>query len=142
MSTRLEDIPVAIEYANDGESTAVSAQVKALMLEVQGMLEKLVDSGQNNYIDLRSLPMMPGELATLKAILGTGEVQATITALGPTTITETSIPGVWWITHKNAHEEVLSEFIEVTKLPGILMTQDEDLQDSVNILQRRLDEEK
>lgn len=137
MSTHLNDIPVRVE---NSVGDTVSAQVKALLLEMQDMLKALREIGEHNYIDIRSLPLMPGDLERFKEILGSGEVEATVTALGPTMIKETQVPGVWWVTHKNAHEEILSEFIEVTMLPEILVTQHQDLQDSVDILQRRLEE--
>lgn len=137
MSTRLQDIPVRIE---NHAGHAVSAPVKALLLEVQDMLQALRDSGVCNAIDLRSLPMMPGDMQCLKDVLGGGEVQATLDALGPSVAMETGVPGVWWVTHKNAHDEILSEFIEVTMVPEILVTQPQDLQDSVAILQGRLAE--
>lgn len=142
MNTSIKHIPVFVEHtdANVNNGEVPSSQVKALLQELQQMLFALAERGERNMLDLRSLPMLPGDLSQLKDILGNGEVQATLNALGPTTINETQIPGVWWITHKNAHDEVVAELIEVTALPDILVTQQQDLQDSTAVLQRRLEE--
>jgi hydrogenase-1 operon protein HyaF len=124
--TELIDIPVTVDQSA-GKSVQPSAQVMAIFKELQTMLDTLVETGDQNYVDIRSIPLMPGELKTLKRILGTGEVDAIISALGPTHVTETSIPGIWWVTHKNVADEIISEFIEVTDLPEILKTQHHDL---------------
>lgn len=142
MTTPIKHIPVFIEQADTVTNrSAPAAQVKALLQELKEMVQALAEHGEGNILDIRSLPMLPGDLNQLKEILGEGEgeVQATLNALGPTTINETQIPGVWWITHKNAHDEVVAEFIEVTALPDILVTQQQDLQDSSVVLQRRLE---
>lgn len=124
--TELTDIPVTVTEALI-TNTPPSAQVMAILKELQSMLDILVETGDENYVDIRGLALMPGEIEKLKQILGTGEVDAIIAALGPTHVTETSIPGVWWVTHKNAADEIISEFIEVTDLPEILKTQHHDL---------------
>lgn len=123
--TELTDIPTTTEAAV--VTAPPSAQVMAILKELQGMLDVLVETGDENYVDIRGLALMPGEIENLKQILGTGEVDAIIAALGPTHVTETSIPGIWWVTHKNAADEIISEFIEVTDLPEILKTQHHDL---------------
>ena len=124
--TETIDIPATVTeaVANNG---LPSAQVMAILKELQTMLETLVQTGEHNYVDIRSIPLAPGEMENLKQILGNGEVDAIISALGPTHVTETSIPGIWWVTHNNAAEEIISEFIEVTDLPEILKTQHHDL---------------
>ncbi|WP_455200580.1 hydrogenase expression/formation C-terminal domain-containing protein [Kaarinaea lacus] len=124
--TELTDIPVTATDAPVA-NTPPSAQVMAILKELQGMLDTLVETGDENYVDIRGLALMPGEIENLKLILGTGEVDAMIAALGPTHVTETSISGIWWVTHKNAADEIISEFIEVTDLPEILKTQHHDL---------------
>jgi hydrogenase-1 operon protein HyaF len=141
VNTHIKNIPVFVEQGERADfRMALSAQVKALLQELQQMLQALIERSERNVIDIRSLPMLPGERDQLKDLLGSGEVQATLNALGPTAINETQIPGVWWITHKNVHDEIVGEFIEVTTLPEILVTQQQDLQDSVAVLQRRLEE--
>jgi hydrogenase-1 operon protein HyaF len=133
------DIPVTVAQADPG-SGPPSSQVLAILQELQTMLNTLVESGDENYVDIHGLPLLPGEMASLKQILGSGEVEATISALGPTHVTETSVPGIWWVTHRNANDEVISEFIEVTDLPEILKTQHHDLHEAPEKFRQRLDE--
>jgi hydrogenase-1 operon protein HyaF len=137
--TSVSDIPV--EVVNTADATqAPSPYLLALLKEIQDMLTQLLEHNSSNSIDIRSLPMMPGDYEQLKQLLGEGEVTATIDSLGPSQIRETAIPGVWWVTHHNAEDEVLTEFIEVTELPGILKAQAEDLRDAPNIMRNLLDE--
>ena len=127
----LSDIPIALVPRDDELdrlSQPPSPQVLALLRELQNMLDVLIGTGASNSIDIRSLPMMPGDYDHIKAILGEGEVTATVSAMGPTHVRETQIPGIWWVTHCNVREEVMAEFIEVTPLPQILLTQDVELQ--------------
>lgn len=135
MSQR-KDIPVSIQ--NRSQPATQSEQVKALLNEIRDMLSTLAVTGEHNYIDIRSLPMSPNDVGLLKEILGHGEVEATVKALGPTHICETQVPGVWWVTNKNSEDVTISEYIEVTTLPEILVTQHQDLHDSVAILDSRL----
>jgi len=127
----LSDIPIALiprEDETEAPSQPLSAQVRALLQELRSMLDTLINTGDSNSIDIRSLPMLPGDYDQIKAILGDGEVTATVSAMGPTQIRETHIPGIWWVTHYNLDEEVMAEFIEVTALPQILLTPEIDLQ--------------
>jgi len=136
--TQLSDI--AIEVVSRNGPVAPSPQAKALLQELEDMLYSLVDTGKSSSIDIRSLPITPDDYDYLKSMLGEGEVTATINALGPTKISETEIPGIWWVTHSNTDEMVLTESIEVTALPEILKTQRQDLQQAVALLKSKTGE--
>jgi len=136
--TQLSDINIEVVTNNDPVSP--SPQAMALLQELQGMLNDLVHTGKSTILDIRSLPLTPNDYAYLKSLLGEGEVTATINALGPTTISETEIPGIWWVTHYNADDMVLAENIEVTELPEILKTQGQDLQQAIALLKLKTDE--
>jgi len=132
-------IPVTILPDSDDEVT-ITGPVRAILQEVMDMVIALVETGATNFIDLKSLPLAPGELEQLRLVLGEGEVEAIVSALGPTHIHETLVPGVWWVTHMNSNDEVIAEFIEVTSLPEILLTQHEEMWNSVDVLKGRIDE--
>ena len=132
--TSVSDIPIEVINTVDA-AQAPSPYLLALLQEIQDMLMQLVEHNSSNSIDIRSLPMMPGDYEQLKQLLGEGEVSATIDSLGPSHIRETAIAGVWWVTHHNAEDEVLTEFIEVTTLPEILKAQAEDVRDAPQQLQ-------
>jgi len=63
--------------------------VQPLLHEIRHALARLLDDGGHTVIDLRSLPLAPGEEEQLLDELGQGEVYARLHALGPTEIVET-----------------------------------------------------
>jgi hydrogenase-1 operon protein HyaF len=117
---------------------ASSPFVDALLRELQTLLEALVDSGEQGSIDLKSLPMGPGDSQRLRMALGEGEVTAVVQALGPTRVAETGFPGVWWVTHYNVHDEVVAERIEVTSVPAILESPSADVAEGLQRLRSAL----
>ena len=144
----LEEIPVRVE--------AATGNVAPLLHEIRHALMRLA-AGQGNYdqddpsagqpmahdrgssvIDLRSLPLAPGEEEHIEDILGIGEVRAELNALGLTTVQETRVSGVWLVTHCNASDEVVAKFIEITRIPEILRAQDEDIRYGVDYLNKEL----
>ena len=128
----LRDIAVTVE---PGYTTG---NVLPLLHEIRHALERLVSIDETTVIDLGSIPLAPGELESLEAALGTGEVRAELDALGPSEIRETAFPGVWLITHRNANDEIAGRFIEVTRVPAILASQDPDIRRAVEALGERL----
>ena len=101
--------------------------VKPILNEVLHAVDRLLETGEPTTIDLASLPFGPGELEHLEASLGTGELSAELDALGTSRIRETTYPGVWWLEHRNAHNEVVGRFIEITRTPEILSSQEADI---------------
>lgn len=101
--------------------------VRPLLNEVMHALDKLLETNVPTTIDLASLPFGPGELEHLEATLGAGELSAKLDALGTSRIRETAFPGVWWLEHRNAHDEVVGRYLEITRTPEILSSQDADI---------------
>ncbi len=101
--------------------------VKPLLHEIKHALDNLIETGKTSIIDLRSLPLAPGEEEKILHTLGQGEVQAQLNALGLSEVSETKYAGVWIVTHYNDEQQVLSRFIEVTTMPEILCSQTEDI---------------
>lgn len=101
--------------------------VRPLINEILHAVDRLLDTGEATTIDLAGLPFGPGELEHLETTLGTGELSARLDALGTSQIRETAFPGVWWLEHRNAHDEIVGRFIEVTRTPEILSSQDADI---------------
>lgn len=115
-----------------------TGNVLPLLHEIRHALQLLVDSGEETTIDLRSLPMAPDDEARLEKMLGRGEVEATLNALGPSEIHETSIPGVWWVVHYNDNEAVIGKFIEVARVPSVLNAQTEDIVAGIGVMDKIL----
>ena len=128
--TDLSDIAVSIQYP--------TGNVTPLLHEVRHALERLADTGEPTAIDLRGIPLGPGEEDALEQALGEGEVTATLNALGPSIVRETAIPGVWLVTHRNVNDEISGRFIEITKMPAILESQDVDILRGIAALNEHL----
>ena len=101
--------------------------VRPILNEVFHALDKLLGTNEATTIDLASLPFGPGELEHLEALLGTGELSAKLDALGTSSIRETAYPGVWWLEHRNAFDEIVGRYLEITRTPEILSSQDADI---------------
>ena len=101
--------------------------VRPILNEVVHAIDRLLRTDEPTTIDLATLPFGPGELEHLEATLGTGELSATLDALGTSCIRETAYPGVWWLEHRNAFDEVVGRYLEITRTPEILSSQDADI---------------
>jgi hydrogenase-1 operon protein HyaF len=126
----LDAIPVTTEVA--------TGNVEPLLHEIRHALMRLADGGDGTVIDLKCLPLAPGEEERIEEVLGQGEVRAEIDALGPTLIQETSYPGVWLVTHRNTEQAVVGRFIEVTHIPELLKSQQADIENGANRLENEL----
>lgn len=116
--------------------------VRPILGEVLHAVDRLLESGEPTTIDLASLPFGPGELEHLEASLGTGELSAILDALGNSRIRETAYPGVWWLEHRNAHDEIVGRFIEITRTPEILKSQEADIVAGRARLEDQLEQDK
>lgn len=134
-------IPVTIEVKfNIHSGNELTQNVKPLLHEIKHALESLIENGKTSIIDLRSIPLAPGEEDKILSTLGTGEVQAQLNTLGLSEIIETQYAGVWVVTHYNDDNNIISRFIEVTTMPSILSSQTEDIMAAYSSLTLDLDE--
>lgn len=115
-----------------------TGNVTPMLHEIRHALKRLADGKQGTTIDLRRLPLAPGEEEKIEEILGTGEVRAELDVLGPTIVQETSYTGAWLVTHRNRDDEIVARFIEVTPVPDILKSQAEDIELAVQKLEEEL----
>jgi hydrogenase-1 operon protein HyaF len=115
----VDEIPVQVDVTH--------GNVRPILAEVMHALDRLLDENIPTTIDLAGLPFAPGELDELESIFGEGELTATLDALGNSRIRETLYPGVWWVEHRNVHDEVTGRYLEVTRIPDILSSQDADI---------------
>lgn len=108
--------------------------------EIKHALEKLANTGEPTTIDLSAIPFGPSDKNQLFDQLGLGEVEAQISALGDSKIRETEFPGVWLVQHFSPQGNELTTHIEITRMPSILITPEEDIKDSAAALAARIKE--
>jgi hydrogenase-1 operon protein HyaF len=134
----LHAIGVKVEPTSPEDIDVFTLNVVPLLHEVRHALERLLESGEPTTIDLGSIPLAPGEFDKIDGALGTGEVKVVLEAMGPSQIYETQFSGVWRITHFNATDEIVGRYIEVTRIPEILLAQEADVRVGLDLLTRRL----
>jgi hydrogenase-1 operon protein HyaF len=123
----LIDIPVKTLDKPTGMANAV-------MNELSDHLKRLADDGETNIVDLMSLPMTEADINELADMLGVGEVKATISSIGTSSIRETAYRGIWWVTHYGDDQQVVSELIEITQVPEILITHIDEIRHSAQAM--------
>jgi len=133
----------AIKVAVEGIPAAADAAANALPVlhEIRHALDKLAASGEPTVIDLSAIPFGPGDLKQLFATLGKGEVEASVNAFGETRVSETQYPGVWLVEHFSPQGNDLATHIEVTRLPSMLVTPEQDIADASAALTLRLQQD-
>ncbi len=127
-----------IEQFNIQIGSELTHNVQPLLHEIRHALRELLEDGEPHIIDLRTIPLSPGEEEKIIERLGCGEVHAQLNALGRSEIYETGYTGVWLITHFNTEDSIVGRFIEITLMPEILKSQREDMLSSLTQLETEL----
>ena len=112
---------------------------RPILHEIRHALGNLLESGEETVIDLRSLPLSDVDQDYLVGVLGTGELECRLDALGKSVIRETSYHGVWLVTHYNEGERVIGQFVEVTFVPSILKSDPIDIRSDLDRMAERLE---
>ncbi|MEN8167272.1 MAG: hydrogenase expression/formation C-terminal domain-containing protein [Pseudomonadota bacterium] len=133
---KLQDIEVRTEAPFGPDPDHGNAT--PILHEVLHALQRLLSEGETTTIDLRSIPFGPGDEQQLLKILGRGEVDVQLDALGMSEIWESRYAGVWLVDHKNQAGERIALQIEVTRVPEILQAQSEDISESIARLDDQL----
>ena len=130
--------PIANPIANPVASSIETGNIDLLLYEVRHALAEWLDSGTEHTIDLRGIPLGPGEEDRLIAQLGRGEVQAQVTGLGRSELIETRFHGVWLVTHFDEDDQVIGRQIEVAGCPWLLKSQPADAEQALRELEQNL----
>ena len=126
--------PAGTTQFNIHSGNELTWNVEPILHEVRHALQQLLENDETSIIDLRSIPLAPGEEEKIIETLGHGEVHARLDVLGSSEIYETRYAGVWLVTHYNENDNIVSRFIEVTELPDVLKSQREDVVDAQSAL--------
>jgi hydrogenase-1 operon protein HyaF len=133
---KLQDIEVRTESPLGPDPNHGNAA--PILHEIHHALQRLLKEGETTTIDLRAIPFGPGDEQQLLKILGRGEVDVQLDALGMSEIWESRYAGVWIVDHKNQAGERIALQIEVTRVPEILQAQSEDISESISRLDDQL----
>lgn len=112
-----------------------------LLHEIRHALQRFIDSGEPTIIDLRAIPLTNAEEAQLETLLGSGEVDCQLNALGKSHVRETAVPGVWLVSHYNSNDELMAKAIEITTIPSILPSDKEAMQEGLSAIATLLEQE-
>jgi HupH hydrogenase expression protein, C-terminal conserved region len=132
--TQSSNASVAIVPAFGIADSLPTGNATAVLHEVAGMLNALAERGQAGVIDLGGMPLSQADKAWLIEKLGHGEVEITLALDGASQIRETSFHGVWWLVHRNDKSIVTGEFIEVCRVPDLVLAHADDIQRSAESL--------
>ena len=119
----LEDISVTVIAPDPG----LSGNAWPLMTEILEMVRRLLETGESTAIDLSALPLTPADKTWLKERLGMGQIRVQLEAEGLSSLDETACPGVWWVTHRDTRDRLLSEFIEIAFVPELVHAHPDDV---------------
>jgi len=136
----MAQINSSIAHFNIQIDNKLTGNVMPLLHQVKHALNNLIQNGETAIIDLRSIPLEPGEEETMLSSLGQAEIQAQLEARGPSEIIETQYSGVWFVTHYNDDNNIIGRFIEITTMPEILRSQTEDVIEACNRITSTLTE--
>ena len=104
-----------------------SGNQEPLLHEIRHALTVLLREGRGACIDLKSIPLAPGEEGRLLEWLGKGELRVELNAFGTSEILETAFSGVWVVSHFDTSGALVGRFIEVARVPEIVYAQTGDI---------------
>lgn len=122
-----------------GENAMAGDRTGRMILdEVARLIESLLETGEGGSIEVTNLSLSEDDYDLLDEALGRGAVSVEVAGAVQVQAVETGIAGVWWITHLNAEDEIMAEFIEVAFCPEILLSPEEEVADGLAGLRARL----
>lgn len=137
--TTFSDIPIQVD--RPPQSGVDDASVAVVLTRLTQVIAEFLATGRPGVIDLRHVPhMQEATYQALKDALATGEVSAVVATESRVEVVETQYPGVWWITHRNDRGAIVTELIEVSRIPAILMAHPSEIRAGLQRLQRTLAE--
>lgn len=123
--TSLSDITIQTEYTSGSDEPGM---LDAVLQELVRLLDIYLAHGESGAIDIRSLPLSPGDYTRLQQRLGKGEISIHARLSGDSDIYETDYAGIWWICHRNMDNRVIAEYIEVAAVPAIVCAHKADIE--------------
>jgi hydrogenase-1 operon protein HyaF len=132
----IESIRV-VAVATQPAEASLTGNAVAVLHEVAELLDGLAQRGESGVIDLGGMPLNQADRDWLAGKLGQGEVEMALALDGASEIRETSFHGVWWLLHRNDNGVITGEFIEVNRVPELVLAHADDIRlaaDRFNLL--------
>ena len=123
----------------DNNSARGNVNVHSILVEIQQGLKNFNQDKDNYSIDLGAIPLSAEEREHLFELLGHGEVDISLSALGISEIYETLFSGVWVIKHRDEENQFNGLFIEIGDVPDIILSQQDDRITAAMELQELID---
>jgi len=132
----MKDIPIRIE---SNQNSDPYPNVRSVLVEIQHGLQQFNKNGHKHIIDLGSIPIAPYERVKLLEVLGQGEVSISLSSLGQSEIYETAISGVWITKHRDEQEQISAMFVDICRIPDIVLSQMDDMDSLTEELQQLIE---
>lgn len=123
---------------NSWDRVERGAAARGLLRELVVLLERLIREDEPSHIDLRAMELDVDDRALLHQTLGEGEISAEVENFGHILVRESGYAGIWWVTHTDESGQVISEFLEVSYCPEVLIAESETVADGYDALKAHL----
>lgn len=112
-----------------------------ILSEILKALKDLYEKGEEHTIYINKVPITPEDREVILDVLGEGNVKITYSSkTQPAEWRETGIYGVWIGIIYDRDRKPILETIEITNFPKLAASQREDIEESVKLLEERLEE--
>lgn len=109
-----------------------------LLHELVERLGRLLEADEPSHLELTAMGLDGADYALLRETLGEGEILAEVSNGGPVSVMESGYAGIWWVSHLDEEGQVMSEFLEVSYCPEVLIAEMDVVADGLNALKARL----
>ena len=123
---------------NSWDRAERGAAARGLLRELVVLLKRLIREDEPSHIDLRAMELDVDDRALLHRTLGEGEISAEVENFGHILVRESGYAGIWWVTHTDEAGQVISEFLEVSYCPEVLIAESEAVADGYDALRAHL----
>jgi hydrogenase-1 operon protein HyaF len=106
--------------------------------ELVERLGRLREADEPSHLELTAMGLGEADFALLRETLGEGEILAEVDNGGHVSVIESGYAGIWWVSHLDEEGQVMSEFLEVSYCPEVLIAEMDVVADGLNALKARL----
>lgn len=121
------------------EELTVTANVKAVLVEISQALQSFIEKGQTWSIFTNKMSLSPEERQEIRDFLGVGSVTIKLSGSDePAEWVESGTAGVWYGVFYDQSNNPILETIEIGRFPQVPAAQIEDVKGNLEDLKARL----